>query len=114
MTKTTSFELFDDGIVDDEVRDRPLRFEWNVDPDAYDFLGLPPAMSRKSAKARASIVAEAYAVGRANGEQMIAYSRDDTWYAKRSRYMPYGRMVVVSGVDGPAALGWFENNKTPP
>lgn len=104
---------------DDEFgnRDRPLSFHWKAQDETWStHLDLPPTSSKRYAQARASILLEAYLVGRAEPERYISYSRHKKFYSNLMRYhgTAYTYANVVSAVDQFADMGLLENHKTPP
>jgi hypothetical protein len=98
-------------------RDKPLSFHWKAQNYGWlDRLDLSPAQSEFSAQARASIILEAYLVGRAEPDRAISYSRRKEFYANGQRYRgtPYTCKNVVGSIDEAASLGLLDSFKTAP
>jgi len=93
-------------------RDHALSFHWKpVDLGVLDPLGLPPARNMLHAHARASVVTEAYIIGRTQPDRSISYSRRRDFYTDQQRYRgtAYTYNTVLSAVDELADFGLLEN-----
>jgi hypothetical protein len=96
--------------------DEPLAFHWHaIDEGWIDVLGLPPALSKAYAQARASIVLEALITERLEPERWISYSRSKGWYAHGQRYRGtcYTFSTVPRAVDELERLGLIEHDRAP-
>jgi hypothetical protein len=93
-------------------RDRPLSFRWKpLNPKILDCLGLPTPPSALHAQTRASILTEAYIIGRGEPERWISYSRRRDFYTGQRRYRgtAYTYKTVVREIDLLAKFGLIEN-----
>jgi hypothetical protein len=104
--------------------DKPLVFTWHTGwrprqlEEADAAIGLPNAKTRDRQLVRGYVLGAAIHIGRENPEQWISYSRNENYYANRSRkrYWPVNNMyaAVISSVDQLAGLGLIEHQRMPP
>jgi hypothetical protein len=98
--------------LSESERDRALSFHWNpIDFGIFDRLGLPAPRNRERARARGSILTEAYIIGRAEPHRRISYSRRRDFYADQQRYRgtAYTYDTVVAEIDQLGDCGLLEN-----
>jgi hypothetical protein len=104
------------GVSDMHEHDRPLSFHWrplNLKP--FDDLALPAAGSQAEQLVRASILTEAYLVGRGEPSRWISYSRNKSWWSAAPRYRgsDFTFTTVRRTVDLCTVAGLLENIVAP-
>jgi hypothetical protein len=99
-------------MIREGTRDKALSLNWApVDPDAYNWLGLPD-LTPLATKARTAILTETLVAG----NRSISYSRDRNFYNDRQRYFrpTYSYRAIVPAVDQLADAGLIEHDRARP